>query len=94
LIRANDDGLTFDVGQHGEHSDGRSIEERGDEPLAVIRKRQANKSTWTLLQQGTTSYRCDQILVGFSIAWNGSNGLGRPIYLYKSPLFPDYVIKR
>jgi hypothetical protein len=88
LIRADSNEFLFDVDQYGHHSDGRSDEERGDEPLTVIEKKQSNKSTWTILQQGLSKEECREILDGFR-----QTGFGA-MFIFKSPQYPDYIIKK
>jgi hypothetical protein len=77
------------VDQYGHHSDGRSDEVRGDEPLAVIEKKQSNRYTWTILQQGITLEDCKEILDGFQRTAENSG-----IVTYKSPQYPEYSIKK
>jgi hypothetical protein len=89
LISAVDNKHLVDVDQYGEHSDGRSNEVRGDAPLTVVDKKYSNNYTWTIVQQGVSKEGCDEILDGFTKA--GYNGTG---YIYKSPQFPDYRMKR
>jgi hypothetical protein len=89
LISAVDNELLFDVDQYGEHSDGRSLELRGDEPLTLITKKQSNNATWTMVKQGTSTEECNKILDGITRV-----GHRRGDTLYKSPQFPDYILKR
>jgi hypothetical protein len=89
LIRAASNELLFEVDQYGHHSDGRSDEERGDEPLTVIKKKQSNNSTWTILQQGMSTEECGEILDGFQHSGNCGGGTA-----FKSPQYPEYTIKR
>jgi hypothetical protein len=88
LIRAVSNELLFDVDQYGEHSDGRSIKERGNEPLAVIKKCMPNRYSWRTLQRGICKEECNRILVEFTRTSNKYS------YYYTSPRFPDYIIRR
>jgi hypothetical protein len=95
LIRASSNELLFDVDQYGHHSDGRSNEERGDEALIVIQKKQSYTSTWTILQQGISREECKVILDGFQLkGYTGKRGSTPPFLKYESPLYPDYSIKK
>jgi hypothetical protein len=95
LIRADSNELLFDVDQYGHHSDDRSDEERGDDPLTVIKKKQSNKLTWTILQQGISKEECREILDGFQqTGHHGRKGLIPSFYNHKSPQYPDYGIKK
>jgi hypothetical protein len=89
LIRADSNELLFDVDQYGHHSDGRSDEERGDDPLTVIEKGRSNKSTWTILQQGISKEECREVLDGFQ-----KTGQSHGSRIYQSPQYPDYSIKK
>jgi hypothetical protein len=94
LIRSASDELLFDVDQYGHHSDGRSDEERGDDPLTVIKKKQSNNSTWTLLQRGVSKQKCNEILDEFQQTGHCGGGLIPPYLKYESPQYPDYNIKK
>jgi hypothetical protein len=94
LIRADSNELLYDVDQYGHHSDGRSDEERGDDPLTVIKKKQSNKFTWTILQQGISEEQCREILDGFQQTGKIGGGSIPYYYKYESPQYPDYSIKK
>jgi hypothetical protein len=86
LVRADSNELLVNVDQYGEHSDGRTNEQRGDEPLIVVNKKKPNNSIWTMVQQGMSLEECKKILDGYTAAAGAS--------IYKSPLYPDYAMKR
>jgi hypothetical protein len=89
LISAVNNELFFNLDQYGEHSNGRSNEERGVESLVVVAKKQSNKFTWTIVQQGLSKEECYKILDGLTTV-----GQIRGNSIYKSPQFPNYILKR
>jgi hypothetical protein len=86
LISAVDNDLLVNVDQYGEHSDGRSDEERGNEPLIIVKKKMSNFAGWTILMKRISLQKSHQILHGYEPSSNATT--------FTSSAFPDHKLLR